>query len=101
LHSRIWKAQLPYFSRHARVLTSDPRGNGRSDRPRDPAAYEHVEFVQDALDVLDRVGAEQASVVSLSVGAQRAMMLAAEHPERVERLAFLSPALPSASPCPR
>lgn len=31
--SRLWKAQIPYLARHARVLTFDGRGNGRSDRP--------------------------------------------------------------------
>ena len=31
VHSRIWKAQIPYFARHGfRVLVFDGRGNGRS-----------------------------------------------------------------------
>src|SRR5437764_3760516 len=34
VHSRIWKAQVPYFSRSGfRVVTFDNRGNGKSDRP--------------------------------------------------------------------
>ena len=33
VHSRLWKAQIPYFARRARVIAFDPRGNGRSDRP--------------------------------------------------------------------
>jgi predicted glycosyltransferase len=32
VHSRFWKCQIPYLARHARVVTFDPRGNGRSDR---------------------------------------------------------------------
>ena len=39
VHSRQWKGQVPYLSRHARVVTFDGRGNGRSDRPTDPEAY--------------------------------------------------------------
>ena len=35
-HSRVWKGQIPYFARHAHVITMDARGNGRSDRPLDP-----------------------------------------------------------------
>ena len=33
VHSRQWKAQIHYLSRHFRVVTFDGRGNGRSDRP--------------------------------------------------------------------
>lgn len=32
VHSRIYKAQIPYFSEHFRCITWDPRGNGKSDR---------------------------------------------------------------------
>ena len=39
VHSRFWKAQVPYLARHFRVITYDPRGNGRSDRPDTPAGY--------------------------------------------------------------
>lgn len=31
LHSRHWKMQIAYLSRHFRVVTFDGRGNGRSD----------------------------------------------------------------------
>ena len=51
-HSRLWKAQIPYLARRYRVLTFDPRGNGRSDRPADPAAYGYWEFVEDGRAVL-------------------------------------------------
>ena len=52
-HSRMWKAQIPYFARHFRVVTFDPRGNGRSDRPRTPALYAEREFAADAVAVID------------------------------------------------
>ena len=39
IHKRFWKAQIPYLARHHRVVIYDGPGNGRSDRPLDPAAY--------------------------------------------------------------
>ena len=53
IHSRQWKGQIPYLARHFRVVTFDGRGNGRSDRPSEPAAYDEREFAADALAVLD------------------------------------------------
>jgi pimeloyl-ACP methyl ester carboxylesterase len=94
IHSRCWKAQIPYLARHSRVVTFDPRGNGRSDRPRKPAAYAEREFAADALAVMDATDTARAVLVSLSRGAQRALLLAADHPERVVAAAFIAPLFP-------
>jgi pimeloyl-ACP methyl ester carboxylesterase/predicted glycosyltransferase len=96
VHSRLWKAQIPYLARHARVVAFDGRGNGRSDRPATAAAYDEREFAADALAVLDATATQQAVLVSLSLGAQRALLLAAEHPERVAGAVFIGPTLPIA-----
>ncbi len=92
IHSRQWKMQIPYLARHCRVLTFDGRGNGRSDRP--PSGYEEREFAADALAVMDATGTDRAVLVSLSVGAQRALLLAAEHPGRVDSAVFIAPNVP-------
>jgi len=68
VHSRVWKMQIPYLARHHRVIVFDPRGNGKSDRPRTREAYAEAEFAQDALDVLDATGTDKAIVVGLSRG---------------------------------
>jgi pimeloyl-ACP methyl ester carboxylesterase len=96
VHSRIWKAQIPYFARHFRVLTFDGRGNGRSDRPSDVAAYEQEEFAADALAVMDATDTASAVIVGLSMGAQRALLLAGNHRERVEGAVFLDSHVPLA-----
>ena len=96
VHSRFWKMQIPYLSRHFRVVTFDGRGNGSSDRPVDPAAYGEREFVLDALSVMDETETPEAMIVSLSLGAQRALILAADHPERVTGAVFIGPTLPIA-----
>jgi pimeloyl-ACP methyl ester carboxylesterase/predicted glycosyltransferase len=95
VHSRVWKMQIPYLARHHRVVVFDPRGNGRSDRPATVEAYAESEFARDALDVLDATGTERAIVVGLSRGTQRALLLAAEHPERVLGLVLVGPWFPA------
>ena len=47
IHSRAWRAQIPYLSRHFRVIAIDPRGNGRSDRPVERTAYSRSDHVAD------------------------------------------------------
>jgi len=78
VHSRIWKFQIPFLARHGRVVTFDPRGNGRSDRPLDVAAYDRREFARDALAVLDAVGAATAAVVAWCGGGEELLLLVAE-----------------------
>ena len=94
LHSRLWKAQVPYLARHCRVITFDGRGNGRSSRPERVEAYCDKEFAADALAVMEATATRQAVLVSLSLGACWALLLAAEHPERVAGAVFIGPALP-------
>jgi pimeloyl-ACP methyl ester carboxylesterase/predicted glycosyltransferase len=101
LHSRTWKAQIPYFARHCRVLAFDGRGNGRSDRPPEPDAYREEEFAADALAVLDATDTERAVLVSLSRGAERSLLLGAHHPERVDGMVFIAPAVPLPPAAPR
>jgi pimeloyl-ACP methyl ester carboxylesterase len=94
VHSRHWKMQIPYLARHCRVVSFDGRGNGKSDRPQDAAAYDEREFAADALAVMEATATERAVIVGFSMGAQRGLILAAEHPERVEAAVFIGPAYP-------
>src|SRR5215216_2569176 len=97
VHSRFWKAQIPYLARHTRVVIFDPRGNGRSDRPDAFEAYARREFAADALAVLDAAGVDRAVVVSwCDMG--ESLLLAAEHPERVAGLVFIAPPLSDREP---
>ena len=82
VHSRHWKMQIPYLARHCRVVTFDGRGNGRSDRPQDAAAYDERQFAADALAVMDVTETSSAVLVGFSLGGQRGLLLAAEHPDR-------------------
>src|SRR5680860_566625 len=94
IHKRFWKAQVPYLSRHHRVVTYDGPGNGLSDRPVDPAAYDDNVAVRHAVAVLDETGTDRAVVVGLSRGAGWALRLGAEHADRVLGSVLIGPAVP-------
>lgn len=108
VHSRIYKAQIPYFSERFRCITYDPRGNGKSDRPTKAAAYTLDQNVADLIAVMDATmdsgAAGKAILVGLSSGGMLACILAAHHPERVKAAilagtaATVGPAYPYMSP---
>jgi pimeloyl-ACP methyl ester carboxylesterase/predicted glycosyltransferase len=94
IHSRHWKMQIPYLARHCRIITFDARGNGGSDRPTEPAAYTESEIASDAVAVMDATSTARAVIVGHSMGVQRGLLLAANHPERVEAAVFIGPIYP-------
>jgi pimeloyl-ACP methyl ester carboxylesterase/predicted glycosyltransferase len=96
VHKRFWKLQVPYLARHFRVVTYDGPGNGQSDRPLTPEAYEQAAQVAYALAVLDATGTDRAVVVGLSRAGNWALELAAEHPSRVHGTIVVGPAVPLA-----
>jgi pimeloyl-ACP methyl ester carboxylesterase/predicted glycosyltransferase len=98
--AEVWKLQVPFLARRTRVITFDPRGNGASDRPDEPPAYDRAQQTQDALDVLDATGTERAVVVGLSMGNLHALDLAADHPERVAAWVAIAPAIRDLAPFP-
>ena len=94
VHSRHWKAQIPYLARHCRVVTFDGRGNGRSGPPggrRRVRARRSSPPTRSPSWTPPR--RERAIVVGLSAGAQWASLLAADHPERVSGAVFIGPAV--------
>ncbi len=98
VHSRLWKAQVPYLARYGRVVTIDPRGNGRSDRPTAAAAYRDTEPVADTVAVMDEVGIQSAVLVGLCASGWLALRIAALHPERVLAVVTVSSWAPALTP---
>jgi DNA-binding SARP family transcriptional activator/pimeloyl-ACP methyl ester carboxylesterase len=79
-----WVRWCERMASFARLVRFDKRGTGLSDRPSHiPTEAERME---DALAVLDAVGLEQAHVMGWSEGGPLAVLLAVEHPERVQSL---------------
>jgi pimeloyl-ACP methyl ester carboxylesterase/predicted glycosyltransferase len=94
VHSRVWKAQIPYLSRYARVVSIDPRGNGRSERSTDPDDFQDVRFLADTIAVMDAVGVDQAMLVSICSSSWWSLLAAARHPDRVLGVASLATYVP-------
>lgn len=91
--AEVWKLQVPFLARRTRVITFDPRGNGRSDRPTNREAYRREELTRDALDVLDATGTRRAVVVGLSAGNEQGLDLATGHPDRVAAWVAIAPSI--------
>ena len=99
VHSRQWKGQVPYFSRHHRVITFDGRGNGRSDRPTTSDAYHDDLMTGDIVTVMDATDTPEAVLIGLCVdGVWRAIRVAVEHPERVLGIVAFGVGVPRLAP---
>jgi len=80
---RMWDLQAPSFAERYRVIRYDQRGSGRT-------VTEDVAYLDadDAVAVLDHVGAASAHVIGQSRGGSIGLDVVVGHPERVE--AFVS-----------
>ncbi len=87
---RLWEAPAAALRRDFRVIRYDGRGNGASDRPVEPAAYEVTELVADVIAVLDATGTRRAVLVGNSLGGLVAYAAAALRPERVAGLVLIN-----------
>ena len=83
----MWDDQRSVLGDRFRLLRYDTRGHGGSPAP--PGPYAIGDLGGDVVRLLDRLGIERASFCGLSVGGMTGMWLAAEAPERVERLVLL------------
>src|SRR4051794_2289093 len=80
----MWDDQVAALSSRFRILRYDTRGHGRSAAPEGP--YAIGDLGADLLALLDELGLERVSFCGLSLGGMTGMWLAANAPERVERL---------------
>jgi 3-oxoadipate enol-lactonase len=83
----MWAAQLPSLSGSFRVVRYDQRGHGKSPVP--PGPYDIPDLGRDALDLLDDLEVERAHWCGLSLGGMTGMWLAANAPERIDRMVLL------------
>jgi pimeloyl-ACP methyl ester carboxylesterase len=83
---RSWAPQVSHFRSRYRCITYAARGYPPSDVPAQLDAYSQQHAVEDALDVLDRLGIDEAHVVGLSMGGFCALHLGLQAPRRTRSL---------------
>jgi 2-hydroxymuconate-semialdehyde hydrolase len=92
-----WRLAMPVISKDRRVIAPDMVGFGYTDRQKltpDPDGsvgipYTMDTWVQQALDLMDALGVEQADVVGNSFGGALSLALAIRAPQRVRRLVLM------------
>jgi 2-hydroxy-6-oxonona-2,4-dienedioate hydrolase len=87
-HWETWAANIGPYSRHFRCIAFDMVGCGFTDKP--DVDYEIPVYVDHLGAVMDALGAERASLVGTSLGSWVAARFAIDHPDRVEKLVFMS-----------
>lgn len=84
--SRAWTVLAPQLMRH-RLLIPDQRGHGASSAP--SCCYAPDDFAEDARLFLDALGIGRTAIVGHSLGSMVAQRLAADLPDRVDRVALI------------
>lgn len=80
----VWRPQVEQLARSRRVVRYDHRGHGRSPVP--PGPYTIADLGRDVLALLDRLEIERTSFVGTSMGGMVGLWLAANAPDRIDRL---------------
>jgi pimeloyl-ACP methyl ester carboxylesterase len=93
-----WRMLMPALARDFSVVAVDQRGIGLSDKPRD--GYDTATLASDLVKLMDALGHPRFALYGTDVGMPIAYALAADHPDRVERLVVSEAPLPGVSPSP-
>jgi 3-oxoadipate enol-lactonase len=86
----MWDPQMPEFLKTVRVLRYDTRGHGQSSVT--PGPYSIEQLGKDVLGLADAVGVKRFHFCGLSMGGMIGMWLAANAPERVDKLVLCNTA---------
>ena len=83
-----WRLTIPTLSQRLRVVAPDLVGFGYTERPAD-VSYDMATWVSQAVGLLDALGIEKTHLVGNSFGGALTLSLAAQHPDRVDRLVLM------------
>jgi pimeloyl-ACP methyl ester carboxylesterase len=93
-----WRMVMPALAKDFTVVAVDQRGIGLSDKP--ASGYDSGTQGNDLVALMDKLGYKRFAVVGFDTGMPIAYALAADHPDRVERLVVGEATIPGVSPSP-
>lgn len=93
-----WREVMPALARRHTVVAVDSRGAGLSDKPDD--GYDAGTLASDLVALMAALGHDRFDVAGHDIGTWTGYALAADHPERVGRLAILEAVIPGLTPSP-
>src|SRR5215468_1616430 len=93
-----WRMLMPALARDFSVVAVDQRGIGLSDKPQD--GYDTATLANDLVALMDALGHPRFAMYGTDVGMPMAYAVAADHPDRLDRLAVSEAPLPGISPSP-
>jgi pimeloyl-ACP methyl ester carboxylesterase len=91
MQDSVYLGSLGGLSAHRRLIMVDPRGTGRSAIPEDAASYRCDRLVDDVEALREHLGLDRFDLLAHCAGANLAALYVARHPERVARLALITP----------
>jgi pimeloyl-ACP methyl ester carboxylesterase len=91
-----WRLVMPALARDFQVIAVDQRGIGLSDKPEE--GYDTGNLANDLVGLMDALGVDRFAVVGVDTGLLIGYALAADHPDRVVRLAVGEAPLPGITP---
>ena len=94
-----WRELMPALARDFEVIAVDQRGRGLSDKP--IGGYDTGTLANDLIAMMDALGHQRFAVVGHDTGFAISYALAADHPDRIARVALAEiPGSPGAAPSP-
>jgi pimeloyl-ACP methyl ester carboxylesterase len=93
-----WRQMMPALARRFTVVAADPRGVNLSGRA--TGGYDAGNLAADLAALMEALGHSRFALIGHDVGMWIGYALAADHPERVARLAVAEAAIPGISPFP-